>query len=410
MPFDVAQGTQILRLAREYDPNVKVEMTAAGELLIRGPDGRFFSAPGVDAAKARRAGLIAGSEAGARNASELRVAGLIAAAREQGKNQGAVSLVTVPGVGPLPGTQAVAQTTEAGKAVGAMTPVASPWGTMPAPQAMETARNFAGQRVETGRPGFQLTEVAPNTGAAPAPDARVQVMPDGRMGMALPPISPPARQSRVVAQNPNPDPQTGAGRLMIGVGEGVADTITKSRDSASTAANSLRTVNEAEKLLNSGVITGTGANFRTSFTRALNTIGIGDGINVANTEAFIATMGRATLDLVKQLGAGSGISNADRDYAEKVAGGNITMSEDGIRKLFDINRRASAELIQRHNSLVDTIINDQRTDPVIANSLRVRMPEIPSTPQATRNGLPTNPEDLGKLSDDEVLRRLGVRR
>lgn len=406
MPYDLAQGVALLRLAREYDPNVKVEMTAAGELMIRGPDGKFYSAPGVDAAKAQRAGLIAGSEAGARNAQELRFAGPIAAAREQGKNQGAVSLVTVPGVGPLPGTQAIAQTTEAGKQVGGFTPIPTPWGVMPAPQAYETAKNYSGQRIETGRPGFQMTEVPPNTGPAVPAQPRVSMTPNNTFGLALPPGStPPPAASRVVAQNPNPDPQTGAGKLMAGIGEGAAETLTKSRDTASTAANSLRTYGEAQKLLDAGVITGTGANWRVSLTRALNTIGIGDGINVANTEAFIATMGRVTLDLVKQLGAGTSISNADRDFAEKVAGGNITMSEDGIRKLFDINRRASVEAIQRHNALVEPVLKDPRTDPTTAAYLRVGIPETP----ATRNNLPTNPADLSKLSDDEVLRRLGVR-
>jgi hypothetical protein len=409
MPTEPAQGIALLRMAREFDPNVKIEISQAGEGYIRGPDGRFYSAPGLDIARARRAGLVAGSEAGARNASELQFAGPIAAAREQGKNQGAVSLVTVPGVGPLPGTQAVAQTTEAGKATGSMTPVQTPWGIMPAPQAAETAKNFAGQRIDTGRPGFQMTEVPPNLGAQPPAPTRVERNSNGTFGLVLPGASaPPPAQSRVVAQNPNPDPSTGAGRMQVEIGQNVAKTVESMRDGASTAANSLRTLQVAEELLNKGVITGTGANFRLGFARALATAGLTSNDDVANTEAFVATMGRVTLDLVKQLGAGSGISNADREYAQNIAGGSIIVTEKGIRRLIDINKRAATEMITRYNRQIEPIIKDSRTDSTIRSQLPVSMP-TQAAPASTPNNLPTTPAELGRLSDDEVLKRLGVR-
>ena len=413
MPTDIGQGVALLRLAREYDPNVKVVMTAAGDMLMLGPDGKFYSAPGVDAAKARRAGLIAGSEAGARNASELQFSSPIAAAREQGKNQGAVSLVTVPGVGPLPGTQAVAQTTEAGKVTGSMTPVQTPWGIMPAPQAAETAKNFAGRDVDIGAPGTTIMRIPPDPGRTPQPQAapRAERNSDGTFGMVLPGASaPPPAQSRVVAQNANPNPATATGRLQAEMGQNIAKTIDSMRDGASTAANSLRTLQVAEDLLNKGVITGTGANFRLGFARALATAGLTSNDDVANTEAFVSTMGSVTLDLVKQLGAGSGISNADRDYAERVAGGSIIVTEKGIRRLMDINKRAATGMITRYNRQIEPIINDPQTHPTIRSQLQVGIPtQAAPAPASTPNNLPTTPADLGRLSDDEVLKRLGVR-
>lgn len=273
MPIDLAQGTALLRLAREYDPNVKVEMTAAGELLIRGPDGRYFSAPGVDAAKARRAGLVAGAEAGARNASELRYAGPIAAAREQGKNQGAVSLVTVPGVGPLPGTQAVAQTTEAGKAVGAMTPVDTPWGRMPAPQAARTAENLAGQRLDTGAPGFRLTEVPPSLGAQPPAPPR-QEFTDTGFGLPLPGAAPSQQRPSVLAQSPVPHPQSREGMELKNrselSGKESEETLTKAKSSA----NALRTLQAMRDQVAAGFTPGPTAPMRATASAWLQDLGV----------------------------------------------------------------------------------------------------------------------------------------
>ena len=308
MPFDVAQGTQILRLAREYDPNVKVEMTAAGELLIRGPDGRFFSAPGVDAAKARRAGLIAGSEAGARNASELRFAGPIAAAREQGKNQGAVSLVTVPGVGPLPGTQAVAQTTEAGKAVGAMTPVASPWGTMPAPQAMETARSFAGRDVDVSQPGTRIVRVPPDMGAAPQAAPRVETT-DSGFGMVLPPAAgaqarPQAAAPGVIAQSDIPHPQSRGGMDMKARSELSAKESEATLEKAKSSSTALRTLQAMRDQVSSGFTPGPAAPMRATASAWLQELGVrqnlADSITRGQT-GFFRLAETQTLQLVQDI-------------------------------------------------------------------------------------------------------------
>lgn len=305
MPFDVAQGTQILRLAREYDPNVKVEMTAAGELLIRGPDGRFFSAPGVDAAKARRAGLIAGSEAGARNTSELRYAGPIAAAREQGKNQGAVSLVTVPGVGPLPGTQAVAQTTEAGKAVGAMTPVASPWGTMPAPQAMETARNFAGRDIDVTQPGTTIMRVPPALGQQPAQPPR-QEMTDTGFGMTLPGAAPPAQAQRpgVIAQSDVPHPQSRAGMDMKARSELAADESKATLEKAKASSTALRTLQAMRDQVVAGFTPGPAAPMRATASAWLQEFGVKPNLADAITRGqtgFFRLGETQTLQLVQDI-------------------------------------------------------------------------------------------------------------
>jgi hypothetical protein len=53
--------------------------------------------------------------------------------------------------------------------------------------------------------------------------------------------------------------------------------------------------------------------------------------------------------IIKQFGAGTGLSDADRQYAEKMAGGKITLDVKALNKILDINERAARNVITRHN-------------------------------------------------------------
>ena len=49
------------------------------------------------------------------------------------------------------------------------------------------------------------------------------------------------------------------------------------------------------------------------------------------------------------------ISNADREFAEKAAGGSISLDEGSITRLLDIMERASSVAIQGHMRRLDTV-------------------------------------------------------
>ena len=76
---------------------------------------------------------------------------------------------------------------------------------------------------------------------------------------------------------------------------------------------------------------------------------------VANTESYMATTAANVGRMIKQFGAGTGLSDADRDYAAQMAAGKITLDETSIRKILDINDRASLNIINRHNQRVSKI-------------------------------------------------------
>lgn len=123
------------------------------------------------------------------------------------------------------------------------------------------------------------------------------------------------------------------------------------RKSAQDAVVSLQGNTEARKLLDSGVITGKGAEFITGFNNFLiERLGFNVSKDeVANTEAFLAAQAKQVAGIIKAFGAGTGLSDADREFAEKAAGGKITMTEQSIRRILAINDRASRNVITLFN-------------------------------------------------------------
>jgi hypothetical protein len=141
------------------------------------------------------------------------------------------------------------------------------------------------------------------------------------------------------------------------LGKGQADAILKSRTAAEDAATILATNQVGRDLLNSGAITGAGADFFVGLNQGLKTAGIDFGFAdaSANSQAYAAAMGQNTAKLIKQFGAGTGLSDGDRKYAEKIAAGQITMDEKAIRRILDINDRAARNVITGHNKKVEKI-------------------------------------------------------
>jgi len=128
------------------------------------------------------------------------------------------------------------------------------------------------------------------------------------------------------------------------------------RTIAQESAQTLPNINTAINLLDSGVITGAGAEYLTSAGKALQRIGVSyfdDAIS--NTEAYMASQVKEVGSLIRLFGSGTGLSDADREYAEKAAAGKITMSEQSLRKILDINKRAKLNSIKFYNELAKNV-------------------------------------------------------
>lgn len=177
-----------------------------------------------------------------------------------------------------------------------------------------------------------------------------------------------------------------------GIGADLAKNVSDARKKAQDAVQSLRATQEATTLLDSGVITGFGADWKLGFGKALQQVGVNISPDaIANTEAFAATRAQEVGRIIKLFGAGTGLSDADREFATKAAAGQITMNETSIRRILDINARASQFIIDSYNQMIQPI--DAGNRPSLAVGAQPQAPSPPPQGEMTA----TNPQTGQKI-------------
>ena len=135
------------------------------------------------------------------------------------------------------------------------------------------------------------------------------------------------------------------------VGKKMADAVVTEHKDAQQSYSNLQSMQQAKKLLSSGMITGAGAEYIVGAGKALQTIGFNVGKDaISNTEAFASMMGRQVGQIIKAFGSGTGLSDADREYAEKIAGGKITLTKQSIEKIIAINEKGLRNSIKSYNA------------------------------------------------------------
>lgn len=145
---------------------------------------------------------------------------------------------------------------------------------------------------------------------------------------------------------------------MTEVAKTMGETIVKERADVQQAADSLQTLQDAKKLLKSGMITGAGAEYILAFGKGLQQIGINYARDpITNTQAYAAIMGKQVGTIIKQFGSGTGLSDADREYAEKIVGGKITLTREAIEKIMAINDKAYRNVIRNYNKRAKEVMN-----------------------------------------------------
>jgi hypothetical protein len=161
------------------------------------------------------------------------------------------------------------------------------------------------------------------------------------------------------------------------LGKGQAGRIIASQVAAQDAASIIDTVKTGRDIMKSGMITGAGADFLVNLNQGLKTVGIDAGLAdaSANSQAFAANMAGNVGKLIKQFGAGTGLSDADREFAKDMAGGRIALDAKAINRILDINEKAARNTITRHNKDVKGIKTNI--------PLEVEMPAASAAPPIT---------------------------
>lgn len=196
--------------------------------------------------------------------------------------------------------------------------------------------------------------------------------------------------------------QTGQTESVKKINEGQAKIFSDHYESSLRGVQALPMISAARQAIESGAVTGYGANFVGGLNRILSAAGFQGGKDATeNTQVFAATTARQVLNIIKNLGSGSGISDADREYAAKIVGGDISLDANSIKRLLDISDTAirndakwvndQVPAYQRIGAIVQPINVDQ-----FAGTMQK------GTPAPVAVGMPFSQSDI-----DAELRRRG---
>jgi hypothetical protein len=172
---------------------------------------------------------------------------------------------------------------------------------------------------------------------------------------------------------------------MVELSEKMSASLVEEHKQVRGMVGGLRNIAEARKLIDSGIITGTGAEFLTGFGNVLSErLGVKFANDpVANTQAYQAMMGKQVAEQIKQFGSGTGLSDADREYAEKIAGGKITVTKESLKKILNINEIAYKNTIKDFNVRAEQAMK-QPGGNQLPYDLRVQIPNIEKPAETTK--------------------------
>lgn len=181
------------------------------------------------------------------------------------------------------------------------------------------------------------------------------------------------------------------------------DMIKERLPQARKAVAGLQTVREARNLLDEGAFTGKFGPAQLAFGAALQDIGIDYGGDaVANTQAYTAAMGREVGDLVTMFGAGTGLSDADREFAKQMAGGDIAITEKALRKILDLNERARRNALKQYNKDAKSVMESEYGQS-LPFDITVEYPEIEESPTMGESGI-----DVDQSAIEAEMARRGL--
>ena len=104
------------------------------------------------------------------------------------------------------------------------------------------------------------------------------------------------------------------------------------------------------------MFTGTTANVELGVKKFLNDIGISvDPKGVMATEVFMAESAKRIAEYITNLGAGTGLSDKDLEFTQKVVAGNVTLSADTIKRVLEEYKAAAIRKIEGYNSIRSTV-------------------------------------------------------
>jgi hypothetical protein len=164
------------------------------------------------------------------------------------------------------------------------------------------------------------------------------------------------------------------------VNETVSNTIRQGQEASDTLAENTR----AQQLLDGGIFTGLGADAIVEVARVGSFFGI-DSPTLQNTQAFALERFAKVADIIQAYGAGTGLSDADREFALAQAG-QPTFEKATLERMLRIERQVAQFQLEKAREMIDKSVEEGLLTTGAAEILQLGRGSVP---QPTTNLSPS---------------------
>ena len=160
------------------------------------------------------------------------------------------------------------------------------------------------------------------------------------------------------------------------VNETVVNTIKAGSEASDTLAENAR----AQQLLDDGIFSGFAANEKVGLARIGSFFGI-DTPTLENTQAFALERAAKVADIIQAYGAGTGLSDADREFALAQAG-TPTLEAGTLQRMLRIEKQVAEFQLRQANRMTDEAVKAGLLTPEAVRLLDIGRGSVPM-PQRT---------------------------
>lgn len=214
---------------------------------------------------------------------------------------------------------------------------------------------FTGEAQDTGAPAnpkFQFGNEGPGVVSVRDPrTGRVALAGSsagGEQGAAAPSMTDVVAEAERVVGGAKSSGQTAGDAVIKDLDAKYAD--------AQDATLTLQQARQARDLLDQGVISGSLPDQRFALAKAVQTLTGRELPETAGTAEYRAIVSEFVAQNIKAFGAGTGLSDADREFARAMSGGDLSAGAAALKRILAITERKASDKItrytQRRNSVV----------------------------------------------------------
>jgi hypothetical protein len=173
-----------------------------------------------------------------------------------------------------------------------------------------------------------------------------------------------------------------------GTDKQIFDEFVERSKAARSTAQGLTALRTARAAIEGGAITGFRADNRLQLQKAASLFGIAEPEKIQNSEVFKAAIAPQVAAVLRATVGNANISDSDRRFAERAAGGSLDLDEGSIKRLLDIMEKASVAQLQDHQEALDAVYPDPNSHKRERALFGIKVPTGAMPPAgATKSGI-----------------------